>query len=95
MATVAHTCHTSRHRAVTRAVVVGRRRGGLLGSWEPMRQTGLGESSGDHILQAQAREVRMETQPTRLVEVDGSLIGTTPISISIHPPALRVIVPKT
>ena len=68
---------------------------GLLASWEAMRQTGLGESSGGHVLRAQAREVRIDTQPSRLVEVDGSLIGKTPISVSIHPRALRVIVPKS
>jgi diacylglycerol kinase (ATP) len=68
---------------------------GLLASWEAMRQTGLGESSGGHILRAQAREVRIDTQPSRLVEVDGSLIGKTPVDVSIHPRALRVIVQKT
>jgi YegS/Rv2252/BmrU family lipid kinase len=67
---------------------------GLLASWEAMTQTGLGESSGGHVFRAQAHKVRIDTQPSRLVEVDGSLIGKTPIDVSILPRALRVIVPK-
>jgi YegS/Rv2252/BmrU family lipid kinase len=67
---------------------------GLLASWEAMRQTDLGESSGGHVLRAQAREVRIETQPSRLVETDGSPVGKTPIVVSVRPRALRVIVPK-
>jgi YegS/Rv2252/BmrU family lipid kinase len=67
---------------------------GLLASWEAMRQTDLGESSGGHVFRAQAREVRIETQPSRLVEADGNTVGKTPIVVSILPAALRVIVPK-
>jgi len=67
---------------------------GLLASWEAMTQTGLGESSGGHVFRAQAHKVRIDTQPSRLVEVDGSLIGKTPIDVSILARALRVIVPK-
>jgi diacylglycerol kinase family enzyme len=67
---------------------------GLLASWEAMRQTDLGESSGGRVFRAQAREVRIETQPSRLVEIDGSPIGKTPITVSIRPRSLRVVVPK-
>lgn len=67
---------------------------GLLASWEAMWQTNLGESSGGHVFRAQAREVRIETQPSRLVEADGNPLGKTPIIASIRPRALRVIVPK-
>jgi YegS/Rv2252/BmrU family lipid kinase len=67
---------------------------GLLATWEAMRQTELGESSGGHVFRAQAREVRIETQPSRVVEADGNALGRTPITASIRPRALRVIVPK-
>ena len=59
-----------------------------------MWQTDLGESSGGHVFRAQAREVRIETDPKRLVEADGSALGSTPITVSIRPRALRVIVPR-
>jgi diacylglycerol kinase family enzyme len=59
-----------------------------------MRQTDLGESSGGHVFRAQAREIRIETQPSRLVEADGNTVGKTPIVVSILPAALRVIAPK-
>ena len=67
---------------------------GLLATWEAMRQTDLGESSGGHIYRAQAREVRVETNPSRLVEVDGSVVGRTPVVVTVRPAALSVIVPK-
>ena len=67
---------------------------GLLATWEAMSQTELGESSGGHVFRAQAREVRIETQPRRVVEADGNALGRTPITASIRPRALRVIVPK-
>jgi diacylglycerol kinase family enzyme len=35
--------------------------------------------------------VRIETKPERLVETDGSVVGTTPIVVSILPGALTVI----
>jgi diacylglycerol kinase (ATP) len=65
---------------------------GLLASWEAMRQEGLGESDGGHVFRAQAKEVRIESDPDRLVETDGSAIGKTPIVATIRPGALRVIV---
>lgn len=67
---------------------------GLLASWEAMRQGDLGESDGGHVFRAQAREIRVETDPERLVETDGSAIGKTPIVATIRPGALRVIVPR-
>lgn len=66
---------------------------GLLASWEAIRQEELGESDGGHVFRAQAREVRVEAAPDRLVETDGSAIGKTPIVATIRPGALRVIVP--
>lgn len=67
---------------------------GLLASWEVLLQTELGESRGGHVLRAQAREIRIDTTPSRLVETDGSVIGKTPLVARILPAALTVMVPK-
>jgi YegS/Rv2252/BmrU family lipid kinase len=67
---------------------------GLVASWEAMRQMDLGESSGGHVFRAQARQIRIDTDPSRLVEADGNPVGKTPIEVSVRPAALRVIVPK-
>jgi YegS/Rv2252/BmrU family lipid kinase len=67
---------------------------GLLAGWEALRQRDLGESPAGHVFRAQAREVRIETRRGRLVETDGSVVGTTPIVASIRPGALTVIAPK-
>ena len=64
---------------------------GVLGGWEALRQKDLGESREGHVLRAQARKVRIATKPRRLVEVDGSVVGRTPIVVSVRPGALMVI----
>jgi diacylglycerol kinase (ATP) len=66
---------------------------GLLASWEALRQKGLGKSSGGHVFRAQAREIRISSEPARLVESDGNPLGRTPITIKVRPGALRVIAP--
>jgi len=66
---------------------------GLLAGWEAIRQEDLGESANGHAFRARGRKVRIETDPSRLVEVDGSVIGTTPITASVRPAALTVMVP--
>jgi YegS/Rv2252/BmrU family lipid kinase len=68
---------------------------GLLAGWEALRQRDLGESGPGHVLRAQAREVRVETSTPRLVEIDGSVVGKTPITVTIRPAALTVIEPAT
>ena len=68
---------------------------GLLAGWEALRQGDLGESSEGHVFRAQAREVTIETEPSRLVETDGSVVGSTPIKVSIRPAALTVIIPES
>jgi diacylglycerol kinase (ATP) len=65
----------------------------LSGAWEAIRQTELGESSGGHVFRAQARTVRIVTAEPRLVEIDGNVVGRTPVEASILPAALTVIVP--
>lgn len=66
----------------------------LLAGWEALRQDELGVSANGHAYRARAREVRIETDPIRLVEVDGSVVGTTPVTASIRPASLTVIVPR-
>jgi YegS/Rv2252/BmrU family lipid kinase len=66
---------------------------GLLAGWEALRQRHLGESSAGNIFRARAEQVKIETHPPRLVEIDGSVVGVTPIKASIRPAALTVIVP--
>jgi diacylglycerol kinase (ATP) len=68
---------------------------GLLAGWEALRQRDLGKSAEGHVFRARAREVRIDSQPSRLVETDGSVVGATPIKASIRPAALTVIVPPT
>jgi diacylglycerol kinase (ATP) len=66
---------------------------GLLASWEALRQKGMGESDGGHVFRARAKEIRIDSKPSRLVESDGNPLGKTPITISVWPGALRVIAP--
>jgi len=66
---------------------------GLLAGWEALRQGEEGESTKGHAFRATAREVLVDTEPSRLVEIDGSVVGTTPIKVSVRPSALTVIIP--
>ena len=79
-------------------VIVARASGpipALGAAWEALRQTDLGDSSGGHVFRAQARKVRIATAVPRLVEIDGSVVGRTPVDVSILPAALTVLVPVT
>ena len=64
-------------------------------AWEALRQSELGDSSSGHVFRAQARKVRVETRRPRLVEIDGNVVGRTPLRVTIHPAALIVMVPPT
>lgn len=68
---------------------------GLLAGWEALRQNELGESSAGHVFRARARKVKLSSTPIRLVEIDGSVVGTTPVKATIRPAALTVIVPAS
>jgi diacylglycerol kinase (ATP) len=68
---------------------------GLLAGWEALRQGELGESSAGHVFRARAQKVKLSSVPTRLVETDGSVVGTTPIKVTIRPAALTVIIPTS
>ena len=65
----------------------------LLAGWEALRQADVGESDGGHVYRARAKEVTIKTTPPRLVEADGSDVGTTPVTITVLPDALTVLVP--
>jgi diacylglycerol kinase (ATP) len=67
---------------------------GLLAAWEAIRQRRSGRSRGGRAFRARGHEVRIESERPRLVEVDGSVIGRTPVTVTVKPGALRVIVPR-
>jgi YegS/Rv2252/BmrU family lipid kinase len=69
------------------------RSAGLMAVWEALRQRRAGESASGRVLRARARTIEIEAKSKRLVEIDGSVIGSTPIAVSIQPAALTVIVP--
>ena len=66
----------------------------LLAGWEALRHAEMGESDGGRVFRAQARKVSIHTRGRRNVEIDGSVIGTTPVKASIAASALTVLVPK-
>lgn len=68
---------------------------GLLAGWEALRQGDEGESNEGHVFRAKAGKVLIDSEPSRLVEIDGSVVGATPIKVSIRPAALTVVIPKT
>lgn len=79
-------------------VIVARASGplhGLIAGWQVLRQKELGETADGRVFRAQAREVRVETTPSRLVEVDGTVVGRTPVDVAILPGALTVLVPSS
>lgn len=67
----------------------------LLAGWAALRETELGEDDGGRVYHAKARKVRIETKPRRRVETDGGDVGRTPITVSIRPSALTVMVPRS
>ncbi|HEY3333930.1 MAG TPA: YegS/Rv2252/BmrU family lipid kinase [Candidatus Limnocylindrales bacterium] len=66
----------------------------LIAGWDAMVQDTLGKTDDGRVYRAQGRKIEIETEPGRLVEVDGSVIGATPVSIKVEPKALSVLVPK-
>ena len=68
---------------------------GLLAVWDALRQRHTGGSASGRVLRARARTVEVEPVSKRLVEIDGSVIGSTPISAEIVPSALTVLCPAT
>ena len=66
---------------------------GLLAGWEALRQKDLGEAHGGRAIRAQASRIAINATPRQPVEVDGTVVGTTPIRVSVLPHALTVIFP--
>lgn len=77
------------------AVRASGRLSGLVSGNKAIRQGHEGETADGRAFRATAREVRIETKEPRLVEIDGSVIGKTPIEVSIRPAALTVLVPRS
>jgi diacylglycerol kinase (ATP) len=65
----------------------------LMAGWAALRQTDLGSDDGGRVYHARARTVRIATTPRRRVETDGGFLGRTPITVTIRPRALTVMVP--
>jgi diacylglycerol kinase (ATP) len=68
--------------------------GGLRAGWEALVQRQLGQAGDGRVFRTRAREVTVKAYPRQLVEVDGSVIGRTPIQVSIRPNGLKVIAPR-
>ena len=66
---------------------------GLIALWEAMRQRRPGRSRSGRVLRTHAHTIEVQAASKRPVEIDGSVIGSTPIAVSIRPHALRVLVP--
>jgi diacylglycerol kinase family enzyme len=66
---------------------------GLVAGWAAIRQRRRGHASNGRVFRTHARSVLIAADHPRLVELDGSVIGTTPVDVSIRPAALSVIVP--
>lgn len=66
---------------------------GIVAVWEALRQRRTGRHAGGRVLRARARTIEIRSKSKRLVEIDGSVVGTTPICVSIEPAALTVIAP--
>jgi len=46
------------------------------------------------MLYRSGRHIRIETQPPRLAQADGELLGMTPLEIEVAPRAARLLVPR-
>jgi YegS/Rv2252/BmrU family lipid kinase len=66
---------------------------GLLAVWEALRQKTTGTNASGRVLRARARTIEVKPESKRLVEIDGSVIGATPVSASVVPDGLTVLCP--
>jgi diacylglycerol kinase (ATP) len=67
---------------------------GMLAGWDALRQRRLGEHDGGRVFRRRGREIKVSSRPRQLVEIDGSVVGRTPIEAVLRPGALRVLVPR-
>jgi diacylglycerol kinase family enzyme len=42
----------------------------------------------------QARQIRIESDPPQPIQIDGEMVGMTPVTMDILPKAIRVLAPK-
>ena len=52
-----------------------------------------GETNPDHILHWQAREITIEVDPPQPVQLDGEMVGQTPVSVQVVPGLVRILAP--
>jgi diacylglycerol kinase (ATP) len=67
---------------------------GLIAGWEAIRQGRPGHSAKGRVFRAQGRSVAIRSDHRRLVEIDGSVVGKTPVEIEIRPASLVVLAPS-
>lgn len=60
-----------------------------------VRAIWAGHASSPHVMQFQTPAVQIEAEPAQPLQLDGDLVGETPVSIELLPQALRLIVPAT
>lgn len=66
----------------------------LAAAWEATRQDALGETDSGRVFRARARSIEVRTRKPRLVELDGSVVGETPVRASVVPGGLCVLLPR-
>ena len=66
----------------------------LAAAWEATRQDALGETDSGRVFRARARSIEVRTRKPRLVELDGSVVGETPVRASVVPGGLCVLAPR-
>ena len=66
----------------------------LAAAWEATRQDELGETDSGRIFRARARSIEVTAKKPRLVELDGSVMGSTPVRASVVAGGLCVLVPR-
>jgi YegS/Rv2252/BmrU family lipid kinase len=67
---------------------------GLLAGWTALRQRNLGETPDGRVLRVRGTDVAIVSKPRQLVETDGTVIGRTPIRVTMRPGALHVLAPQ-
>ncbi len=65
----------------------------LAAAWEATRQDGLGETDSGRVFRARAKSIEIKASKDRPVELDGSVVGTTPVSAEVVAGGLCVLVP--
>jgi diacylglycerol kinase family enzyme len=65
---------------------------GTFAAWEALRH-GRRDRPTPGARHLQGRDVRIVSQPSQVAEVDGDLIGQTPVAVSVVPGALSLMVP--